>query len=323
MLRRVFLSSVASGLTVAYARALVPVQTSLNDTRGGWRKYHHNPVLGGNLGVCFDVSLLRENGRYRMWFSWRTKKSIATVQSADGIHWGSPVIVLCPNPATGWEEDINRPEVIRGSNTYYMWYTGQAREHSHIGLATSKDGTHWQRASSEPVLSAGQPWEKVAVMCPHVMWDESAQVYRMWYSGGEQYEPDAIGYATSPDGRSWTKLAANPIFKANPEATWECYKVTGCQVLRRGAWYYMFYIGFKDIDHAQIGAARSPDGITGWQRYPANPIISPGINQWDQDACYKPFAICEGRRWLLWYNGRRGNVEQIGLAIHDGEDLGF
>jgi len=323
MLRRAFLSSVASGLTAASARALAPPRTPVNDTRSGWRKYAHNPVLGGNLGVCFDVSLLRENGRYQMWFSWRTKKSIALVQSTDGIRWGSPVIALGPNPATGLEEDINRPVVIRRSNTYFMWYTGQAREHSHIGLATSKDGIHWERASSEPVLSAGEPWEKAAVMCPHVIWDESMQVYRMWYSGGEQYEPDAIGYATSPDGRSWMKLAANPIFKANPEATWERYKVTGCQVLRRGAWYYMFYIGFRDVDHAAIGVARSPDGITGWQRHAANPIISPGINQWDEDACYKPFAIFEGRRWLLWYNGRRGDVEQIGLAIHEGEDLGF
>jgi hypothetical protein len=155
------------------------------------------------------------------------------------------------------------------------------------------------------------------------MWDESTEIYRMWYSGGEQYEPDAIGYATSRDGRSWTKLAGNPIFKANPEAPWERYKVAGCQVLRLGAWYYMFYIGFRDIDHAQIGVARSLDGITGWQRHTANPIIRPGINQWDHDACYKPYAIFEGRRWLLWYNGRRGNVEQIGLAIHDAEDLGF
>jgi len=323
MLRRAFLSSITSALAFSSARALGALQNPINGTRGGWRKYAYNPVLGGNLGVCFDVSLLREGGEYRMWFSWRTKKSVALVKSADGIHWGTPDIVLGPNPATGWEEDINRPAVIRRGNTYFMWYTGQTPEHSSIGLATSEDGTHWVRASAEPVLSASQRWEKVAVMCPHVMWDESGQVYRMWYSGGEQYEPDAIGYATSPDGRSWTKLAGNPIFKSNPEATWESYKVTACQVLRHGAWYYMFYIGFRDIDHAQIGVARSSDGITGWQRHHANPIISPGINQWDQDACYKPFAIFDGRRWLLWYNGRRGNVEQIGLAIHDTEDLGF
>jgi hypothetical protein len=38
---------------------------------------------------------------------------------------------------------------------------------------------------------------------------------------------------------------------------------------------------------------------------------------------YKPCAIFGGKRWLLWYNGRRGCVEQISVAIHDGEDLGF
>jgi hypothetical protein len=85
----------------------------------------------------------------------------------------------------------------------------------------------------------------------------------------------------------------------------------------------MFYIGFADRDRAQIGLARSKDGITDWQRHPANPIIRPGKGQWDADAVYKPYAIFDGRRWLLWYNGRRGGVEQIGVAIHEGEDLGF
>jgi beta-1,2-mannobiose phosphorylase / 1,2-beta-oligomannan phosphorylase len=85
----------------------------------------------------------------------------------------------------------------------------------------------------------------------------------------------------------------------------------------------MFYIGFRDIDHAQIGLARSRDGITAWQRHPANPIVRSGTGMWDDDACYKPFAIFDGRQWLLWYNGRRQNLEQIGVVIHAGEDLGF
>ena len=88
-------------------------------------------------------------------------------------------------------------------------------------------------------------------------------------------------------------------------------------------WFYMFYIGFRDVNHAQIGLARSKDGITGWERLPSHPIISPGKDAWDADACYKPFAIFDPKsaRWMLWYNGRRGSVEQIGLAVHDGEDL--
>ena len=294
------------------------------ETSSGWQKYDHNPVLGGKLGTCFDVSLLRENDAYRMYFSWRPKKSVALVESTDGIHWSDPpIVVLGPNEKTDWEQDINRPVVVKRSDGFHMWYTGQARGHSWIGYATSADGKSWARQSEKPVLSPDERWEKVAVMCPHVIWDGGEKKFRMWYSGGEQYEPDAIGYATSPDGLHWARHQANPIFKADPAHEWERHKVTACQVARHGEWFYMFYIGFRDVDHAQIGLARSKDGIAGWQRLASNPIISPGKDAWDADACYKPFAIFDpaSARWMLWYNGRRGSIEQIGLAIHHGDTL--
>jgi beta-1,2-mannobiose phosphorylase / 1,2-beta-oligomannan phosphorylase len=85
----------------------------------------------------------------------------------------------------------------------------------------------------------------------------------------------------------------------------------------------MFYMVFRDDDHAQIVLARSGDGLTGWQWHPAKPILRPGPGRWDADACYKPFALHEPGRWRLWYNGRRGGAEQIGLAIHEGDELGF
>ena len=116
---------------------------------------------------------------------------------------------------------------------------------------------------------------------------------------------------------------ANPVFSPDSKNDWEKHKVTACQVEKRGGWYLMFYIGFRDEPHAQIGLARSRDGLTNWQRHPANPIIRPGRDQWDHDACYKPYAIFDGQRWRLWYNGRHGSLEQIGVVFHDGEDLGF
>jgi predicted GH43/DUF377 family glycosyl hydrolase len=294
-----------------------------SETTAGWVKHPGNPVLGGDLGTCFDLSVLREAERYRMWFSWRPKKSIALVESKDGIHWSKPQIVLGPNSSTDWENDVNRPVVIRNGERYQMWYTGQARGRSWIGYATSPDGTKWIRMSDKPVLSPEKPWEKVALMCPHVLYDDRARMYRMWYSGGEQYEPDAIGYATSADGLKWTRHSDNPIFTPQRKHEWEKDRVTACQVVRQGDWYVMFYIGFHDRDHAQIGLARSRDGISDWQRHPANPIIRPGKDRWDHDAVYKPFALFTGREWLLWYNGRKGGIEQIGLAVHKGEDLGF
>jgi predicted GH43/DUF377 family glycosyl hydrolase len=293
------------------------------DTSAGWSKSAANPVLGGKLGTCFDVSILKEKDRYRMWFSWRPKRSIALVESTNGVVWGEPRIVLGPNAESDGEQDVNRPVVLRRDGRYWMWFTGQARGHSWIGGATSDDGVHWVQASLRPELSPEAAWEKGAVMCPDVLWDENARLYRLWYSGGEQYEPDAIGYATSNDATHWTKWPHNPIFRADATNLWEAQKVTACQVIPVGGWYYMFYIGFKDVDHAQIGVARSRNGISQWQRHPANPIIRPTQDGWDADACYKPFAIFDGDRWLLWYNGRRGSAEQIGLATHPGADLGF
>jgi predicted GH43/DUF377 family glycosyl hydrolase len=239
------------------------------------------------------------------------------------MRWGEPVIVLGPNPKTDWEHDINRPIVVKCSDGYHMWYTGQARGHSYIGYAKSSNGRDWNRVSGEPVISSDSDWEKVAVMCPHVIWDGKAKLFHMWYSGGEQYEPDAIGYATSPDGIRWKKLLTNPIFRPNPDMSWEKCKVAACQVIKHSGWYYMFYVGFHDVHLAQIGIARSRDGTSNWERHPFNPIIRPSRKDWDRDACYKPFAIYDNQQWMLWYNGRRSQVEQIGLAIHKGEDLGF
>ncbi len=300
-----------------------PVESKSPETTAGWAKYDKNPVLGGKLGTCFDIAVLKEGQRFRMWFSWRPRKSLALTESPDGITWGEPAIVLGPNQATDWEADINRPAVLKRADGYHMWYTGQARGRSWLGYATSPDGKAWKRMSARPVLAAEKPWEKVAVMCPHVLWDDAAKLFRMWYSGGEQNEPNAIGYATSPDGLAWTKAEGNPVFAPDPSQPWEKHKVTACQVVRQGGWHVMFYIGFRDEQHAQIGLARSKDGLGGWQRHPANPIIRPGKDRWDHDACYKPFAIRDGTRWLLWYNGRRGSDEQIGLAFHEGEELGF
>ncbi len=304
------------------ALTALSVNGKAQETVSGWKKYDKNPVLGGSFGTIFDITVLREPSGYKMWSSWRPQKSVALSTSEDGLRWSDPQSVLSPNPENHWEADLNRPCVIKKGNLYEMWYTGQADGKSWIGFATSKDGKSWTRMSKTPVLSAEMPWEKTSVMCPSVIWDQKAQLYKMWYSGGEQYEPDAIGYATSTDGLNWKKHQGNPVFKNDPANIWEQAKVTACQVIQEKDGYLMFYIGFRDVDYAQIGIARSPDGIGRWQRHPQNPIIRPG-NGWDSSAVYKPYAIFDGKKWLLWYNGRKDGKEQIGVVLHPGKDLGF
>lgn len=298
-------------------------------TRGGWVKIKENPLLGGELGTCFDIAMLKEDGILRLYFSWRDRANISLCTSTDGIHWDAPQTCIAPRKArAGREDDLNRPSVVKVGTIYHMWYTGQhkpgqADGTSDIFHAVSEDGVHFTRTGDEPVLRAELPWEKQAVMCPSVLWDAQEKKFRMWYSGGEQYEPTAIGYAESTDGRVWRKHALNPIFMADPQNEWEQHKAAGCQVLRHDGWYWMFYIGYRNEDYAQVGIARSRDGISGWERSSHNPVIAPDPGAWDGDACYKPFVLNLGDKWMLWYNGRRGSKEQIGAAVLETTKLNF
>ena len=295
-----------------------------------WEKYENNPVFGDKeMGTCFDALVLpgkNHEKRYIMYFSWRTKKSVAVTFSDDGINWSDPEIILEPDITTGWEDDINRCGVIEKDNKIYMWYTGQAHGNSWIGYAEyyiENEKIKFISRSPEPVIVPEQPWENMSVMNPCVLWDEEQKIYKMWYAAGETYEPNVICYATSPDGINWRKHKANPIFTREPNNLYEQNRIGGCQVIRHKNGYLMFYIGYEDIDTARICGAWSPDGFSRWKRFASNPLVSPEPGKWDGDACYKPSAIYEkdNDKWLLWYNGRRGGEEYIGLAIHSGENL--
>jgi beta-1,2-mannobiose phosphorylase / 1,2-beta-oligomannan phosphorylase len=302
----------------------------------GWVKSPANPILRWeDHGTCFDPSILVDEApypKYRLYFSWRPKNAIAIIESDDALHWSEPRVVLAGVPnSSRFETHINRQTVVKRAGVYHMWYSGQgadrtAPRHAWIFHATSCDGYEWRREDA-PVLGGDSSWESLGVMCPHVLWDSETGRFRMWYSGmsdgGRMYEPDSIGYAESSDGIHWTKDPSNPVFTAAGGAPCDSLKVTACQVLKHGPWHYMFYIGFETHERATICLARSRDGITGWERHPENPIISPDADSWDADACYKPSALFDGCRWLLWYNGRRKEPEQIGLTVKDGEDLGF
>ncbi len=288
-----------------------------------FKKYGANPVFGNEkMGTAFDAYVTFENGKYRMDFSYRTKKSCAVTFSNDGINWSEPCITLPPNPNSGWEDDINRDCVLFAGGVYKMWYTGQARGYSYIGYAESRDGITFERKYDEPIMVPEFPWEGESVMNPCVLYENG--IYRMWYSAGETYEPNVLAYAESSDGIVWKKRKTNPIFVCDSNSFYEQARVGGCQVIKtEDMGYLMFYIGYEDIDTARICVARSENGITGWERSKNNPLVEPDSGMWDGDACYKPTVVWNEKdgKWMLWYNGRCKCSEFIGLAECDRRNL--
>ena len=293
-------------------------------TTSGWKKYAENPIIGwkGVGGSVFDVSvLLTDNDTYTMWLSWRSVpiSTIAIASSKDGQHWSDMEPVLSSDGE--WEDLVNRPCVIFHQGKYHMWFAGNRYSNSSsIGYATSLDGISWQRLA-QPVFVPQSTWEGPTVMNPAVIYDERTHCFKMWYSAGEQYEPRAIGYATSDDGIEWKRLP-DPVFSGTGyKGDWDRQRAGVGQVLFLSGWYTMFYIGYSDIDHAAIGIARSRDGISAWVRYPFNPVIQPTPGTFDENACYKPAVVYDGLEWKLWYNGRSGNVERIGLATFSSTEV--
>lgn len=125
----------------------------------------------------------------------------------------------------------------------------------------------------------------------------------------------------------------SPTRGPNPSSDWED-DLNRPVASRNGGRYQMWSAGqvrgHAGIGHAtsQDGRARqrmsthSWDGITRWERRPANPLIRRGEDIWDHDAVFKPYEVLEDRRWLLWYNGLRADLEHVRPATHEVEDFG-
>jgi len=189
-----------------------------------------------------------------------------------------------------------------------------------IGFATSPDGITWTIYPT-PVLSPspGQ-WDSQTVEEAFVL-RENGQ-YKMWYAGGTTPTPQAIGYATSPDGINWTKHTSNPILTAGTDP-WEAGGVCGPCVMPYESGYKIWYTGWNTAGTQEyVGYATSVDGIV-WQRDTQNnPVLSPGNpGSWDDTWLGYPRVLYKDNIYYMYYVGVDAiwGKFQIGLATSSNE----
>lgn len=186
-----------------------------------------------------DGTVLREEGKLRMWFSSARlgKAPLHTLHestSTDGIHWTDPSPALLDHAYC--------PTVIKTADGYQMWYSDVSRRPWVYRHAQSTDGTHWN-VTPGPVLYLSQSWEAEVLVYPTVLKIDDA--YLMWYGSYDnaiRRETTAIGFAASLDGKRWYKHPQNPMIRPDPNRPWESnYVGSGCVMrLADGSFRYWY-----------------------------------------------------------------------------------
>ena len=217
-------------------------------------------------------SVLWNGSVYMMWYTGTNGTvnpggSIGLATSTDGLNWvkypGNPV--LTPSELGNDQKYIATPYVVKLQLAYNMWYTGKSISSPSINkilFATSPDGIHWIQLPKPVLPPSTDPtaWDAGGVYAPSVMWNVTT--YGLWYSAiNTTGVVPRIGFATSPDGQSWTRSAA-PILAPGPPGSWDSSGVEQPTVVHAEGVYKMFYDGYSNLEGQRIGLALSPIGFT-------------------------------------------------------------
>jgi len=201
---------------------------------------------------------------------------------------------------SGWDGlFIGSPSVVKVGGTYSMFYEGLSNSSYlySIGLATSTNAVSWTRVSTNPVLSAGASgsWDSHGVRYPSVVYD-GAQ-YRMWYQGSGP-GGTAIGYATSPDGKTWTENAANPVITKSGVIS----AYAPGSIVQNGSQFVMYYSA-----DGYVGQAVSADGVAWTDNGPAT---FPSNTSGYVIEFARPAVVLDGSTYRMWY----GRIEDNGAG---------
>jgi predicted GH43/DUF377 family glycosyl hydrolase len=216
---------------------------------------------------------------------------------------GNPLLRNGPE-AVDFQKTGPRVVLKEGPSTYRMWYEAVGSSGiTSIAYATSADGLTWAKRGTVLAPSGSASWERDEASPNFILFE--AGVYKLWYHGGgyfmggsgTRYGAARVGYATSPDGLSWTKYTGNPVLDIGTPGAFDDEQVAEPRVTKLATGYRMYYTGANATSKRKsLGMATSTDGIT-WTKDRRNPILD--TNRWGN--FWGGAFFYQNGLWLLWH----------------------
>lgn len=188
--------------------------------------------------AAFGASALREGPAYRLWYTgWSGAQApvapgvtrevgyaIGLATSPDGESWtkqpgdAGAGAVLAPGAAGAPDAaGAGQPSVIRDRDLWRMWYECFDGTLWRICSAASADGMAWTKEGI--ALDAGPEGAPDALGLRNPVIARRAGAYEIWYQGQGAAAPHyRVLRASSPDGKTWTRLGEAALQLQDPVA---------------------------------------------------------------------------------------------------------
>lgn len=230
--------------------------------------------------------------------------------------------ILNPGEPGTWDElMLLGPQVYWYDNLFYLFYTASnISGKAALGLATSKDGIHFEKYAGNPILAPdGIGYDAQLVADAILLQSDTGWV--MYFGAGElvRYGPgQSIGRATAADITGpWIK-DEKPLLMTGSMGEWDAGFIFPSSIVEiNDGSYRIYYTGGGDFQGELItytGLATSEDGIN-WKKYndPAtvqhpfsesDPVLPAGNKKaWDSHMTWMAFVYNTPEGFNLYYTG--------------------
>jgi len=313
----------------------VPVASVVAEVPG-WSRWTKRalPIHSGPYSLVGDPSVLHDGPIYRMFYTCfdpkRKGPAICQATSPDGLTWAD---VAVPGPVAGrmletrpgrWDDTHETPFVLKFRGEYLLYFAGYRDRGGHfksfplqLGLASSRDGVHFERVGEEPILKVSPGgYDSDAVFSPTIVeyQNQLVMLYTAYcFDSCKRERGVYLMAATSSNGRDWVKRPQPVLSKADLPKTKDGAAEAELVQGPDGSYYLFMSLLYGDQGH-EIGVARAPTPFGPWEFAPET-IVRRSSGQFDDIGPIAPSVLIEGDRVRLWYHGfSKRKTIQIGYA---------